>query len=59
MTSKCNTTVVTTYSTFLLLGPLEPGEYNFSVAGVDAANRTGEYSYVSETIKGIALIAIR
>ena len=25
------------------MGPLEPGEYVFSVAGVGALNRTGDY----------------
>ena len=54
VTSEYNTLVNTTRSTFKLLGPLEPGKYVFSVAGVDGLNRTGEYYSVSQTIKGVS-----
>ena len=52
VTSQYSTTVVTTHSTSLLMGPLEPGEYVFSVAGVDALNRTGDYGRTIVSIEG-------
>ena len=54
VTSEYSTTVVTTNSTSLLLGPLEQGKYVFSVAGVDGLNRTGKFYSVHQTIKGVS-----